>query len=421
MKNKLLFFLFIFAFGLTGCKENEPDVPPVVKPTEMQITGLPYSIYKGDECQLSVVLDVETESTPTWSVDNNIVASIDEEGKLIALSEGRTKITATLDNLVAEATVIVQNDYIILERKTVSTAVGVDIQVNVRLYSERHVTLQWESADKDIFTVRNWGSQSGKSYCTVRGKNPGSAYLRIYHNSLRDSCVVTVDELTGSENNRAWVNMGLSVKWATMNVGANAISEDGICVAWGETEPKYTYNWSTYKWCVSGPYIVDGKYHDTYLSKYQLDDNFGPYYRIDTIRTQDGDFVKEEYVKVFIGDGKSVLDPEDDAAHVKWGGNWRMPTYDECKELIENCTWEEVLYEDVYGYRATSKLTGQWLFFPATRHKDGSESVGNRHSFVWSSKSTLNAHAAYLSLVNGSFEVGTYYSAIGCYVRGVVE
>lgn len=421
MKNKLLFFLFIFALGLTGCKENEPDVPPVVKPTEMQITGLPYSIYKGDECQLSVVLDVETESKPTWSVDNEIVASVDEDGKLIALKEGRTRLTATLDNLVAEADVIVQDDYVIFERETVSTAVGVEVKVHAKLYSERSIDLEWSSSDRAVFIVTGWErNYLGQYFCLVKGKSLGSAYLRVCHDLLVDSCIVNVEELTGSENNKAWVNMGLSVKWATMNVGANSISEDGICVAWGETEPKYTYNWSTYKWCVSGPYIADGQYHDTYLSKYQLDDNFGPYYRIDTIRTQDGDFVKEEYVKVFIGDGKSVLDPEDDAAHVKWGGNWRMPTYDECKELIENCTWEEVLYEDVYGYKATSMITGQWLFFPATRHKDGNGSVGSRHSFVWSSTTTLNAHAAYLSL-SGRCEVDSYYSAIGCYVRGVVE
>lgn len=424
MKKHVNIFLFILALGVAGCKENEPVIP-VVRPTKMQIVGLPYSLYKGDECQLSVTFDVETDNKPTWSVNNAIVASIDENGKLIALSEGQAKITATVDDLVAEGTVFIQNDYIVFERKHVSTSIGGVVQVNARLYSDRYAELQWTSSNHDIFIVTSSGGidygLSGKMHCEVRGKSIGKAYLRVSYNSIIDSCLVAVEELNGAENGKAWVNMGLGVKWATMNVGANAISEDGICVAWGETEPKYAYNWGTYKWCVTGPYIADGAYHDTYLSKYQLDDNFGPYYRIDTIRTEDGDFTKEEYVKVFIGDGKSVLDPEDDAAHVKWGGNWRMPTYEECKELIENCTWEEVLYDGVYGYKATSKFTNQWLFFPATRHKDGYESVGNRHSFVWSSQSTLNAHAAYLSLSNGSYDVSTYYSAIGCYVRGVVE
>jgi hypothetical protein len=402
-----------------GCNENEP----VIKPSNIFIEGIPSTAYVGEEYQLSAHFDIESEGRPEWSVEDEKIASIDENGKLKTLCEGKTRVVAKYDNLVKSAQLKVLNDFIVFDTEKIAIVKGSrsDVDVVIKLNSERNVNFEWSSSNRDIFTIGGYGTINGKFFCTLDGKNVGEAYLVASYKSFCDSCLVVVENPTGSENGRDWVHMGLSVKWATMNVGASAISEDGICVAWGETAPKHVYNWESYKWCVRGPYIADGTYHDTYLSKYQLDDNSGPYYRIDTIRTQEGDFTKEEYEKVFIGDGKCVLDPEDDAAHVKWGGNWRMPTYDECKELIDNCTWEEVLYDGVYGYKATSKITNQWLFFPATRHKEGYESVGGRHSFVWSSKSTLNAHAAYLSLSNGKYKVDTYYSAIGCYVRGVVE
>ena len=83
------------------------------------------------------------------------------------------------------------------------------------------------------------------------------------------------------------VDLGLSVKWATCNVGADTPEGYGDYFAWGETSPKSTYNASTYLWC-------NGSI--TALTKYNTVDN------------------------------KIVLDLADDAAHVIWGDSWRMPT-----------------------------------------------------------------------------------------------
>ena len=122
-----------------------------------------------------------------------------------------------------------------------------------------------------------------------------------------------------------YVDLGLSVKWATFNVGATKLEEYGDYCAWGETEPYYEvgyaqespqahwkdgysagYGWSNYKWC-NGSYST--------LTKYNTSTSYG------TI------------------DNKTVLDPEDDVAHVKWGGSWRMPTFGELSELHNSCTW----------------------------------------------------------------------------------
>ncbi|MDY4512770.1 MAG: hypothetical protein SPE10_04900, partial [Paludibacteraceae bacterium] len=107
-------------------------------------------------------------------------------------------------------------------------------------------------------------------------------------------------------NGHEYVDLGLSVKWATCNVGASKPEEYGNYYAWGETTTKSTYNWSTYKWCNGSK---------TTLTKYNTSSSYG------TV------------------DNKTVLELADDAARANWGGAWRMPTDAEWTELRENCTW----------------------------------------------------------------------------------
>ena len=135
------------------------------------------------------------------------------------------------------------------------------------------------------------------------------------------------------------VNLGLSVKWASWNVGAESPEDYGGYYAWGETEEKSSYDWSTYKWC-------DGSY-DT-QTKYCTASDYG------------------------IVDNKTVLDSWDDVAHVKWGGGWRMPTRDEIKELCEKCSWEWTSVNGIYGQKVTGP-NGNSIFLPAAGFRDGTE------------------------------------------------
>ena len=107
---------------------------------------------------------------------------------------------------------------------------------------------------------------------------------------------------TGTENGYTWIDLGLpsGLRWATMNVGASSATAYGNYYAWGETTTESTYNWSNYKWSVSGSSVSFSKY------------------TIDT---------------------KTTLDPDDDAATQNWGGAWRMPTHAEQEELVNNCYW----------------------------------------------------------------------------------
>ena len=131
------------------------------------------------------------------------------------------------------------------------------------------------------------------------------------------------------------VDLGLSVKWATFNVGATKPEEYGDYFAWGETEPKSNYDESTYKWC-------NGDYYK--LTKYCTDSQYW-----DSSEPMDN---------------KTVLDPEDDVAQVNWGGSWRMPTDAEWTELLENCTWAWTTQNGVNG-RLVTGSNGNCIFLPA--------------------------------------------------------
>ena len=157
-----------------------------------------------------------------------------------------------------------------------------------------------------------------------------------------------------------YVDLGLSVKWATFNVGASKPEEYGGYFAWGETQPKSTYDWSTYKYC-------NGSLSS--LTKYNNKSSYG------TV------------------DNKTTLDLSDDAARANWGGSWRMPTDAELTELREQCTWTWTTQNGVYGYKVTSKKSGytnKSIFLPSAGCCYGSslDRAGSYGYYLSSSLST---------------------------------
>ena len=130
-----------------------------------------------------------------------------------------------------------------------------------------------------------------------------------------------------------YVDMGLSVKWATCNVGATKPEEFGDKFAWGETQPNNSSSWSNYRYCNGDAYT---------MTKYCTNNYYG------------------------LVDNQTTLEAFDDAATVHWGGEWRMPTKSEIAELWNenNCTIEETSRNGTRGYRFTSKRTGNSIFLP---------------------------------------------------------
>jgi len=106
--------------------------------------------------------------------------------------------------------------------------------------------------------------------------------------------------------------------------------------------------------------------------------------------------------------GKTVLDAEDDAAAVNWGGSWRMPTLTECKELVNNCTKTWTTLNGVYGRKFTSKKSGyteKWIFLPAAGHRYGASLyyAGSDGNYWSSSPYTDDPDFAYSVLFTFSF------------------
>ena len=177
------------------------------------------------------------------------------------------------------------------------------------------------------------------------------------------------DSISNTTNDHEYVDLGLSVKWATCNVGANKPEEYGDYFAWGETEPKEHYDWSTYKW-----YNGD----NANLTKYCYDSLYG------------------------IVDNKTVLDLSDDAARANWGGSWRMPTKAERDELRNNCTWTWTTQSGVKGYKVTSDKNGKSIFLPAS----SLNYAGSNGSYWSSSLSTDYSSGAYGLHFNSGYVYG---------------
>ena len=188
------------------------------------------------------------------------------------------------------------------------------------------------------------------------------------------------------------VDLGLSVKWASFNLGAASPEGSGDYFSWGETAPKSAYSWSTYAYGQSknGPF-----------SKYVLDSSFG------TI------------------DYKTVLDLEDDAAHAIWGDAWRMPSKEEVQELRNSCTWTWTTMNGVNGYKVTSKKSGytsKFIFLPAAGMMSGSkvQNAGTEGDY-WSSSlyaaESCSSWSPYFT--SSQFSTGDCYRYFGLPVRPV--
>lgn len=142
------------------------------------------------------------------------------------------------------------------------------------------------------------------------------------------------DSATGKHEGYEYIDLGLSVKWATCNVGASSPEEYGEYFAWGETSAKETY--------IEKNSITYGK---------PMSDISG----------------NAQY----------------DAARANWGGDWRMPTYNELKELMTSCTMKWTKQKGVNGYKVEGP-NGNSIFLPATAYHYSSQS-GWGGGFYWSS------------------------------------
>jgi hypothetical protein len=200
--------------------------------------------------------------------------------------------------------------------------------------------------------IPNEGSLDAKLIVTI-GEKTKTFYIKINFKK-KDSPDLTVSGKVGEP-----VDLGLSVKWASWNVGAGAPEEYGNHYAWGELEPKTDYSASTYK------------FYNSCYTKYGSIDN------------------------------KYELDETDDVARQKWGEDWRMPTINELKELYEKCSFTR---ETINGVPVT-KVTGpngNYIYMPGPGNFTGQtlyfkDNVGS----YWSRDLETDSYAKDLDFFTG--------------------
>lgn len=179
-----------------------------------------------------------------------------------------------------------------------------------------------------------------------------------------------------------YVDLGLpsGTLWATRNIGANSPEEYGHKFAWGELEPKSTYDWSTYKYCQGS---------ENTMTKYCVDSSYGIY------------------------DGKQELDLEDDIAYTSWGADWRMPSYEQQSELLNTsyCTWTWTNRNGTDGYLVKSRSNGNSIFLPAD----------NSYGVYWSRSLFWNDSSDAIEIGFNSSNLGLYhdYRFSDCAIRPV--
>lgn len=239
----------------------------------------------------------------------------------------------------------------------------------------------WSSSDDSVATV----TQSGE----VKGLSEGIATITVtaLEGGVSANCQVVVKYWDSPE----MVDLGLSVKWASYNIGATRPEDVGYYLAWGEIKPKEDFNSSTYRWRYNGDYYGLTKYCNNSLYGYNG----------------------------FI-DNKMVLDREDDAAYIYYGGKWRIPTEKEVIELCENTTFASATLNGVVGYWLTSTINGNRVFFPSTGFMDYDELRESEYGFYWSSSLSDDSSttASYLSLYTYQ-ACNTFFRELGLPVRAV--
>ena len=198
--------------------------------------------------------------------------------------------------------------------------------------------------------------------------------------------IFTTLPIEGTTNGHAWVDLGLpsGKKWAACNVGATSPEEYGDYYAWGETTTKSDYSSSN---C--------------------------PTYGLSISQLQSQGYI----------DSEGNLTSQYDAATANWGGDWRMPTYDELNELRNRCTWTWTTQNGVNGYNVEGP-SGASIFLPAAGYRFGSSLYGagiNGYYWISTPYESGSDYAYYLNFNGVNHYMYNSYRSNGQSVRPVLE
>ncbi len=236
----------------------------------------------------------------------------------------------------------------------------------------------WKSSDPSVATVSNG---------LVSAVAPGTAIITATagEGSYSDKCVVTVKNPIPE----GAVDLGLKVYWSAKNLGASSQSDAGYRFAWGETAQKQSFPASTYKY---------------------FDANETPTKYTGSHGHEGGS-----------ADNLLRLLPEDDAAHAALGGTWRIPSWEDFAELLDNCTMSVYPADNPAGIKFTSKKNGNSILLPYNSFISGTNEYTSKKIYLWTNEVEeyqnektkkymySNAYLFTLDVIGGVFTVDKGY------------
>ena len=194
----------------------------------------------------------------------------------------------------------------------------------------------------------------------------------------KQATVITAQQINENSrkiNRQEYVDLGLSVKWATYNMGEKTAEKLGSYYAWGETGSKRKY---------------DSVSSTSYAKNIDVD--------------------------------VTNATPKYDMARKAWGEPWRMPTGKEVQELIDSCEWQWANLNGMNGYKVTGP-NGNSIFIPASGIYSGAEMKdGGLLGAYWTANHSENdsLRAKYLYITNNEYSLKDTARFYGMNIRPVL-
>lgn len=344
---KALFAALCCLLVFSACKKTETEV----KVTGVSVSPATLSLVEGTSEQLRATVSPSgaANKAVSWTSSAAAIATVDNTGKVTAVSAGTATITVkTADGgktatcaVTVTTKVIPVTGISIEEGATAEVEEGKTVTLTATVQPENATdkTVTWSSSNDAIATVADG---------VVTGVAAGQAVITAKAGDKEATCTVTVKRPAVALEA---VDLGLSVKWGNKNVGAEYPEDAGNRYAWGETEPNKTnFDWGTYQW-------GNSEYN---LTKYNHLSDRG------TV------------------DNKLLLETADDAASAVLQGEWRMPTILEMEELFATYGNPDYKWEGATnGWMVTYLKNNNSIFLPFAEGLWSSSLHYGNTSFAW--------------------------------------
>lgn len=333
-----------------------------------------------------------------YSTDPNFnnysfAGNVDKVKLSVPLSNGNCKLRAIIKDIEPETTYY----YRAYTYDNYSYNYGNICSFKIDKLADLQIALQ--SLEMEIGEIVEFDITSGNGVYEIKNSNESVAMVNIDRERIKveaitagSTTITVIDMITqqtasievtvqAKDIPSEVIDLGLpsGTLWASYNVGATKPEEYGDYYAWGETEMKETCRWKNYSHC-------------------------------------------EGTQETCVNLGSNISGTKYDVAHAKWGGEWRLPTRDQIKELMNNCTSAWTTVSGVNGIMFTGP-NGKTVFFPAAGYLGSEVLNSGSYGYYWSGdQDPKNAERAYnLSIQNGDLYCVNNYRFAGFSVRPVMS